>query len=168
MRVTGDTFLGVRFLSADSVREIGVQLCLRCTVRSQGFTPSQRFTPSRTSWLCFTPHPSIGFWSSELFPLRQPGYLSISVALLSFRQLAVVSGFPFTTVRPFRPSPASPIFHARSAELPSCTSVVRRTSALPATQLALNNRVRRVARAPQRLTHDFHPVCTSLPTGRPQ
>lgn len=41
------------------------------TIRSQSFSPSQRFDPTWTSWLCFTPHPPIGFWSSEPFPLRQ-------------------------------------------------------------------------------------------------
>jgi hypothetical protein len=31
------------------------------TVRSQGFSPSQRFAPAWTSWLCFAPHPPLGF-----------------------------------------------------------------------------------------------------------
>lgn len=68
MVVTGDSFLGVRFLSAESARMIGVRRCLYRTVRSHGFSPSQRFSPIRASWLCFTPHPPIGFRSSELFP----------------------------------------------------------------------------------------------------
>jgi hypothetical protein len=76
----------------------------------QGFSPSRRFTTTRTSWLCFTPHPPLGFWSSELFPLRQPRYLSISVALLPFRQRPGVSGEPFTPDCPCLLSPASPIF----------------------------------------------------------
>ena len=54
------------------------------TFRSQGFSPSQRFDPTDTSWLCFTPHPSIGFRPSELFPRSQPSRLSTRHALLSF------------------------------------------------------------------------------------
>jgi len=67
--------------------ELEVQPYLSCTIRSQGFAPSQRFAPVRALWLCFTPLPPIGFRSSELFPLRQPRYLSVPVALLSLRQL---------------------------------------------------------------------------------
>jgi hypothetical protein len=65
-----------------------LQRCRGCTNRPQGFSPSRRRTPTRTSWLCFTPHPPLGFWSSERSPLRQPQYLSILVALLSSRQPA--------------------------------------------------------------------------------
>jgi hypothetical protein len=157
MFVTGDTFLGVRFLSTESVRKIGAQRYLGCTFRSQGFSPSQRFSPFRTSWLYFTPHPPLGFRSSELFPLRQPGYLTISVALLSFRQRAVALGFPKTAVCPFLPSPAYPIFHARCAELRSCTLVSRRTSAISVTQLALDGWVWRAARAIQRVDARLSP-----------
>lgn len=125
MHVTGDSFPGVRFLSAESTRKIGAQCCLDCAVRSQGFSPSQRFSPFRALWLCFTPHPPLGFRSSEHFPLRQPRYLSISVALLSFRQRPDVSGCPVSSVCPFPPSPALPVFHVSSAEFPPCTSVLR-------------------------------------------
>lgn len=51
--------------------------------RSQGFSPSQRLNPTTAARLCFTPHPSIGFWPSELFPLGQPRGLSALRALLS-------------------------------------------------------------------------------------
>jgi len=118
MVVTSDSFLGVRFLSTESDRVIGVQRCLGCTVRSQGFAPSQRFSPTRTSWLCFTPHPSLGFWSSELSPHRQPRYLSISVALLPFRQRPGVAGKPVPRVRPHCLSPASPIFNGEPCRDP--------------------------------------------------
>jgi len=110
MVVTSDSFLGVRFLSAESAGVIGVQRCLGRTVRSQGFSPSQRFSPTRASWLCFTPHPPIGFRSSEPFPHRQPRYLSISVALLSFRQPSGASGEPVTLVGPHLLSTASSLF----------------------------------------------------------
>jgi hypothetical protein len=73
-----------------STRAIVVPVCLSDTVRSQGFSPSQRFEPARASWLCFAPHPPIGFRPSELFPLSQPEHLSMPVALLPFR-LARVS-----------------------------------------------------------------------------
>lgn len=46
MRITGDSFPGVRVLSAESVRKIGAQRYLGCAVRSQGFSPSQRFDPT--------------------------------------------------------------------------------------------------------------------------
>jgi hypothetical protein len=46
--------------------------CLPGTFRSQGFSPSQRFDPTDALWLCFTPHPSIGFWPPEHFPHSQP------------------------------------------------------------------------------------------------
>jgi hypothetical protein len=40
---------------------IVVPVCLTDTVRSRGFSPSQRLDPAQTSWLCFTPHPPLGF-----------------------------------------------------------------------------------------------------------
>jgi hypothetical protein len=49
-----------------------VPACLTDTFRPQGFSPSRRLTPTRASWLCFTPLPPLGFWPSELFPLGQP------------------------------------------------------------------------------------------------
>ena len=60
------------------------------TIRSQGFSPSQRFEPARAPWLCFTPHPPLGFRSSELFPRGQPQHLSVLVTLVPL-QLAPVS-----------------------------------------------------------------------------
>jgi len=44
-----------------SVRAIVVSVCLTDTIRSRGFSPSQRFEPAWTSWLCFAPHPPLGF-----------------------------------------------------------------------------------------------------------
>jgi hypothetical protein len=38
-----------------------VPVCLTDTVRSQGFSPSQRLDPARAAWLCFTPLPPLGF-----------------------------------------------------------------------------------------------------------
>jgi hypothetical protein len=38
-----------------------VSVCLSDTIRSQRFSRSQRFEPARASWLCFTPHPPLGF-----------------------------------------------------------------------------------------------------------
>lgn len=63
-----DTSHGVRCLSTKSASRIVVSDCLPDTVRSQGFSPSQRLHPLETSWLYFTPHPSTGFRPSELFP----------------------------------------------------------------------------------------------------
>jgi hypothetical protein len=36
-------------------------VCLADAIRSQGFSPSQRFEPAWTVWLFFTPHPPLGF-----------------------------------------------------------------------------------------------------------
>jgi hypothetical protein len=52
------------------------------TFRSQGFSPSQRFDPTDALWLCFTPHPSLGFRPPEPFPHSQPSHLSARRALL--------------------------------------------------------------------------------------
>jgi len=52
------------------------------TFRSQGFSPSQRFDPTDALWLCFTPHPSLGFQPPEPLPHSQPSHLSARVALL--------------------------------------------------------------------------------------
>jgi len=54
------------------------------TFRSQGFSPSQRFDPTDASWLCFTPHPSLGFGPPERLPHNQPSRLSARRALLPF------------------------------------------------------------------------------------
>jgi hypothetical protein len=71
------------FLSTKSVRMIGsVLVYLANTIRSQSFSPSQRVDPIRTSWLCFTPNPPVGFWSSEVFPLRELSHLSMRHPLL--------------------------------------------------------------------------------------
>jgi len=119
MVVTGDSFPGVRLLSAESARVIGSQRYLGCAIRPQGFSPSRRLSPTRASWLCFTPHPPIGFWSSERSPLRQPRYLTISVALLSFRQPSGSTGGPVSPFGPCPPSSASPIADAVQPRAPS-------------------------------------------------
>jgi hypothetical protein len=59
-----------------------VPVCLTDTIRPQGFSPSRRFDPARAVWVCFTPHPPLGFWPSELFPRGQPLRLSAPDALL--------------------------------------------------------------------------------------
>lgn len=62
---------GVRFLSAKSARVIVHALvCLANALRSQSFSLSQRFAPTRALRLCFTPHPPIGFGPSELCSTR--------------------------------------------------------------------------------------------------
>jgi hypothetical protein len=44
--------------------------CLPSAFRSQGFSPSQRFDPGAPSWLCFKPHPPIGFMGLQSFSRR--------------------------------------------------------------------------------------------------
>lgn len=56
----------VRLLSAEPAQVIGALAYLTNTVRSQRFSRSQRFTPTRTLRLCFAPHPPLGFRSSKL------------------------------------------------------------------------------------------------------
>lgn len=48
----------------------GVLVCLASTVRSQGFSPSQRFLPSRALRLCFAPLPPLGFLAFRAFPTQ--------------------------------------------------------------------------------------------------
>jgi hypothetical protein len=47
---------------------VNVSVCLTDTIRSQGFSPSQRLYPAGASWLCFTPLPPIGFTAFRAFP----------------------------------------------------------------------------------------------------
>jgi hypothetical protein len=74
----------VRCLSTESGEPIVDTLdCLPSAIRSQGFSPSQRFDPGSPSWLCFKPHPSLGFMGLQSFSRRgQPWCLSTPVALL--------------------------------------------------------------------------------------
>jgi hypothetical protein len=71
------------FLLATRARVIvNVLVCLANTIRSQGFSPSQRFDPTHALWLYFTPHPPVGFRPSEFFPLSQPLHLSMPRPLM--------------------------------------------------------------------------------------
>lgn len=90
------------------------------TVRSQRFSRSQRFTPTRTLRLCFAPHPPLGFRSSELSSARVSRSIS-RCPLLSCR---------WTSTRPklFRPSALT--FHTA---VPSVSSWL--PESLAATQL---------------------------------
>jgi hypothetical protein len=47
-----------------------VTACLTATIHSQGFPPSQRFSPRTSLRLCFTPLPLIGFLAFRAFPTR--------------------------------------------------------------------------------------------------
>jgi hypothetical protein len=77
-KVSDDASHGVRYLPARTALVIvDVSACLTDTFHSQGFSPSQRFDPTSTLWLCFKPLPPIGFGRpSELLPLDQPQGLS--------------------------------------------------------------------------------------------
>jgi hypothetical protein len=76
--------MGFGAFRRNQLRRSCVPACLTDTIRSRSFSLPQRFNPSETSWLCFTPLPSIGFGPSELFPPSQPLRLSTPVALLLF------------------------------------------------------------------------------------
>lgn len=60
----------------------------RAVIRSQGFAPSQRLSPTRASWPCFMPLPPIGFRPSELLPA------AAAVAPLDARTLMPSGGEP--------------------------------------------------------------------------
>jgi hypothetical protein len=47
-----------------------VPVYLSGTVRSQGFSPSQRFHPARALRLCFASHPPLGFSAFRAFPTQ--------------------------------------------------------------------------------------------------
>lgn len=85
--------LGFWTLMAKQARAIVMLVYLASTFHSQGFSPSQRLHPTRTSRLFFTPHPPVGSWSSELFPINQPRCLSTSPTLLLFMMSRVIVTF---------------------------------------------------------------------------
>lgn len=68
-RNRSNTVPSLRFVvpSAKSARVIGASACLTDTIRSRRFSRPQRFSPTRTLWVYFTPLPPLGFWSSEPF-----------------------------------------------------------------------------------------------------
>jgi hypothetical protein len=55
-----------------------VLVCLSSTIRSQGFSPSQRFHPSRALRLCFAPLPPLGFLAFRAFP-TQPAVTPLGI-----------------------------------------------------------------------------------------
>jgi hypothetical protein len=61
----------LRFFVLSAFLSLGsrnVSLCLADTIRSQGFSPSQRFDPPRAWRLCFASLPPIGFLAFRAFP----------------------------------------------------------------------------------------------------
>jgi hypothetical protein len=80
--------MGFGSLSAKTTQAIvDVLVCLTNTVRSQGFSPSQRIDPAWALRLCFTPLPPQGLHSLQsVDPLDQPYRLSAAVALMPFGQ----------------------------------------------------------------------------------
>lgn len=115
-------------------------VCLSGTVRSQGFSPSQRFSPARALRLCFASHPPIGFLVFRAFP-AQP-----AVAPLGARCSSVVSpssgsvGFPLPPFAPAFSPPAEP-------RLPTSSAL-------------------RILRAPQRASRHHLPCEEPKPIGR--
>jgi len=93
--------LGFFVLSAFfSLGNRAAPVCLPGTLRSQGFSPSQRFSPARALRLCFASHPPIGFSVFRAFPTQS------AVAPLDARCSFVVSsssgsvGFPLPSLLP--------------------------------------------------------------------
>lgn len=77
------TPLGFVSFRRNQTRRSNVLLCLTSTSRSQSFSPSQRLFPVWPSWLCFTPHPPVGFRPSKYSPLSQPLHLSAPLCSLA-------------------------------------------------------------------------------------
>jgi hypothetical protein len=99
-----DTSHGVQLPSAKSVQVIVMPAFHTDTIRPQGFPPSRRFDPTWTLWLCFAPHPPMGFRPSEPFPLSQPRRLSAPVALLPLNQQPLLREAAPAFLRFVRPS----------------------------------------------------------------
>lgn len=78
-----------------------VPVCLTDTIRSRGFSPSQRFHPARALRLCFAPLPPLGFLASRAFP-TQPAVTPFD-ALCSF-VVSSSSGLERQASPPHRPS----------------------------------------------------------------
>jgi hypothetical protein len=107
---------GVRFPPAKSARAIVATVCLTVAIRSQSFSLSQRFDPARALWLCFAPHPPMGFRPSKPFPPSQPHSLSGAVALLPLAGRRPPRWLPppaFWSTRPTRPAQHEPRMNLR-------------------------------------------------------
>jgi len=105
----------VRCLSTESDGPIvDALVCLTNAFRSQGFAPSQRFDPGTPSWLCFKPHPSIGFMGLQSFSHRgQPWCLSALSALLPSSAPGHTPNKPVASVADESAWPASRTDHVR-------------------------------------------------------
>ncbi len=66
-RINEAPSLGFGCLPTKAPHAIVALVFLTSTIRSQGSSPSQRFDPARGSWVCFAPHPSIGFLDLQSF-----------------------------------------------------------------------------------------------------
>jgi hypothetical protein len=84
---------GVRFPFGVFARAIVELVCLSSSVRSQGFSPSQRFDPAQALWLCFAPHPPIGFLTFRAFPTWVAAHLSVPLPSCGWVSLHA-PGFP--------------------------------------------------------------------------
>lgn len=93
----------LRFFVLSAYGSLGnrlVPVYLSGTVRSQGFSPSQRFHPAQALRLCFASHPPIGFSVFRAFPAHP------AVASLDARCSSAVSpssdeiGFPLPHFAP--------------------------------------------------------------------
>jgi hypothetical protein len=136
-----DNSRGVRFLPASTTRAIVVLVCLTSTVHSQGFSPSQRFDPARALWLCFAPHPPIGFVvafrafpsRSAVTPLGARCSLAVAAGLGSARASSS-SAFPpafecpsrlFVPRKPLAVCPCNPEGVVQHQRVQHSTEVVR-------------------------------------------
>jgi hypothetical protein len=118
-----DTSHGVRLPFDGITRTIVALAYLTSTIRSQGFSPSQRFNPARASWFCFTPLPPIGFGLAfrafptqpAVSPLGDPCSLAVGQpphAVASDRRPLLLRTPP-TAPSPLHSSPRSPHTHQR-------------------------------------------------------
>jgi hypothetical protein len=158
------TFHEVRLLSAKSAQVIVMLVCLASTVRSQGFSPSQRFHPTRALRLCFASHPPIGFPAFRAFP-TQPAVAPLDAPCSS----VVTSSSGFKGSPPFFHRPSFPSLDDRCSNVVPCYEPVvplsaRRNitfSSIGRSRTARRERSRRLPRVnAQRLIARFSGVTT--------
>jgi hypothetical protein len=141
-----------------------VPACLTDTIRSQGFSPSQRFHPTRALRLCFASHPPIGFPAFRAFP-TQPAVAPLDAPCSS----VVTSSSGFKGSPPFFHRPSFPSLDDRCSNVVPCYEPVvplsaRRNitfSSIGRSRTARRERSRRLPRVnAQRLIARFSGVTT--------
>jgi hypothetical protein len=139
MVVTGDSFLGVRLLSAESVRVIGLAALPRLHQPPSGFlTLSAAYAhPYLVALFHATSTPRILVFRA--FP-SAPAAVSLDTRCsLVVTPACWFTGEPVPLSALALPRPPRPSLAGHSPEIPSCTSVLRQTSSSSIIRLASND-----------------------------